>query len=38
MTLWITAVEEDTYMTPYEYEVRLSSDEVISTEGKYPLK
>lgn len=33
MNLQITAVEEDVYVTPYEYKVRLSSDEVISTEG-----
>lgn len=33
MNLQIKAVEEDVYMTPYEYKVSLSSDEIISTEG-----
>lgn len=32
MNLQIVAIEEDAYTTPYEYKVRLSSDEVISTE------
>lgn len=38
MDLQITALEEDEYMTPCEYKVRLSSDEVISTEAQSPLK